>query len=61
LTIEARRLFRRRTSDDPELKRSKRDAMTDMIEVWDIFSGPTLEAGWALYQNEEERSQSEDP
>jgi hypothetical protein len=56
----ARRLFRRRTSHDPELKRSKRDAVTDMIAAWDVLSDGTLQAAWALYQDEEEWSRSED-
>jgi hypothetical protein len=41
LKSEGRRLFRGRTSDDPEFKRSKRDAITDMIEAWDMLSGQT--------------------
>jgi hypothetical protein len=56
----ARRLFRRRTSHDPELKPSKRDAVTDMIAGWDILSDGIFQAAWALYQDEEEWSRSED-
>jgi hypothetical protein len=61
LENEARRLFRRRTSHDLALKRSKRDAVTDMIEACDMLSGETLEAAWTLYQNEEEWKWGEDP
>jgi hypothetical protein len=50
----------RRTSHDPELKRSKRDAVTDLIAAWDILSNGTFQAAWALYQDEVEWSRSED-
>jgi hypothetical protein len=55
----ARRLSRRPTSHDPKLKRSKRDAVTDMIAARDILSDGTIQAAWALYQDEEEWSRSE--
>jgi hypothetical protein len=61
LKSEARRLFRRRTSHDLAVKRSKCDAVREMIDAWDRLSGETLEAAWTLYQNEEEWKWGEDP
>jgi hypothetical protein len=54
----ARHLFRIRIADNPGLKRSKRDAITDMIAAWNALSTETLEAAWNLYQNEEEWEES---
>jgi hypothetical protein len=52
-------LFRRRTSHDPELKRSKCDAAPEMIAARDILSDRTLHPAWALYQDEEEWTRKE--
>jgi hypothetical protein len=59
LKSEARRLFRRRTSHDPELKRSKRDAIADLVAAWDMLTPATLEAAWQLYENEDEWAEIE--
>jgi hypothetical protein len=60
LKSEARRLFRRRASYDPGLKRSKREAVEDMITAWDMLSVTALEAAWRLYENEDEWGLNED-
>ena len=54
LKSEARRLFRIRTSHDPEIKRSKRDAVAEMITAWQMLSESSLESAWAIYQVEDE-------
>jgi hypothetical protein len=54
LKSQARRLFRLRVAENPGLKRSKREAVADMMKAWESLSQETLQAAWHLYENEEE-------
>jgi hypothetical protein len=54
LKSEARRLFRERISANAELKRSKRDAVEDMLVAWARLSDETLQAAWDVYESQEE-------
>jgi hypothetical protein len=54
LKSEARRIFRQRVADNLGLKRSKRDAVADMITAWDWLSDEAIRAAWQSYQGEEE-------
>jgi hypothetical protein len=57
LKSEARRLFRRRISNNIEIKRSKREAVEDMITTWERLSDEVLKAAWDIYETEEEWEQ----
>jgi hypothetical protein len=52
LKSHARRLFRARVREEPQLRRTKQEAAQDMVSAWEMVSSETIIAGWDIYENE---------
>jgi hypothetical protein len=50
LKSHARRLFRLRVRGDQTIRRTKREAVEDVIHAWDLISQGTITSGWDIYE-----------
>jgi hypothetical protein len=60
LKSEARRLFRMKASDDPDLKLCRQDAARAMCHAWDKLGGTALESAWQIFQADEDWGDSDE-
>jgi hypothetical protein len=49
LEAVAMKLFYHRISENPFLRRSKQDAIADLIAAWDFFGPCIIQEGWEIY------------
>jgi hypothetical protein len=49
IKADARKLFHDRTSENPFLRRSKQDAVADLIAPWEFVGPCIIQEGWEIY------------